>query len=193
MAKDIIKCVTPVGRCSFPTLSEPKAFGESEPKYSVQILFDKKTDLKVLKDAVRSAIEQKWGSKPPKKLDLPFKDGNDKEDLDGYADMTFINAASKFAPTLLDKNKNEIMDPSDIYAGCFVRASVNCYAWDYINPKTKTVIKSGVSFSLNAVQFVKDGEKFSKRGNAAEDFDDDLADDGSNDASNYDDEDLMGI
>lgn len=191
MAKDVIKCVTPVGRCSFPTLKEPKAFGDSEPKYSVQILFDKKADLTVLKNAVKAAIESKWGSKPPKKLELPFKNGDDKEDLEGYAGMVYINASSKFAPTLLDRNKQEVLDAADFYAGSFIRASVNVYAWDYINPKTKTVLKSGVTFGLNAVQFVKDGEPFTKRRNAADDFDNDLADDGSNDESNYSDDELF--
>ena len=187
MAQEIIKLVTPVGRCSFPTLKEPKAFGEASPKYSVQILFDKKTDLSPLKKAVKAAIENKWGAKVPKKLELPFKDGNDKEDLEGYQDMIFITASSKFAPTLFDKNKNQIMDPEDIYAGSYIRASVNVYAWDYVEPTTKKVIKPGVSFTLNAVQLVKDGEKFSKRGNAVDDFDDLDNDDGSNDESNYDD------
>ena len=63
------------------------------------------------------------------------------------------------------------MEPEEIYSGCYVRASINAYAFNIQG-------NSGVSFGLNNIQKVRDGEPLGGGGSKAEDdFDDDFEDD----------------
>lgn len=179
-----LKVVTPKFRLSFPELFEPKAFEDQAAKYSIQMLFDKKQDLSQLKNVVKRAAKEKWGDNPPKGIVLPFKDGNDK-DLDGYQDTIVVGAASKFKPQVVDQKLEAILTADDIYAGCYARAAINAYAWEYKNPQGK-VMKRGVSFNLESVQKLAEGERFVKRPDASETFD--VVDDGSDDADNYEDD-----
>lgn len=185
--KSATKVITPKFRLSFPELFEPKAFEDQAAKYSIQMLFDKKTDLAPLKNAVKIAVREKWGENPPKGMVLPFKDGNEK-DLEGYEDKIVVGAASKFKPQVVDQKLEAILTADDIYAGCFARAAINAYAWEYKNAKGQ-VMKRGVSFNLESVQKLAEGERFVKRPDASELFDE--VDDGSSDSSNYADEDDM--
>lgn len=186
---NVMKVVTPKFRLSFPELFEPKAFENQAAKYSCQMLFDKKTDLSPLKNVVKKAIKDKWGETPPKGLVLPFKDGNEK-DLEGYEDTIVVIAASKFRPQVVDQKLEAILTADDIYAGCYARAAINAYAWEYKNAKGQ-VMKRGVSFNLESLQKLAEGERFVKRPDASETFD--SVDDGSDDVSNYasDDDDFM--
>lgn len=176
------KCVTPEARASFPALLKPKSFQNQEPKYSLVLLFPKKTDLSRLKECARNAAIEKWGPKDkwPKKLRWPFRDGDEKEDLKGYEDCIFVTASSKHQPGLVDKNLEAILSEEDFYAGCYCRAEVIAFAYDQSGNK-------GVSFSLQNVQKLRDGEKFSGRKDAAEVFD--KVEDDSDDPSNYGDDD----
>ena len=187
--KGALKVITPKFRLSFPELFEPKAFEDQAAKYSIQMLFGKKTDLAPLKNVVKLAVKEKWGDNPPKGIVYPFKDGNEK-DLEGYEDTIVVGAASKFKPQVVDQKIEAILTADDIYAGCFARAAINAYAWEYKNAKGQ-VMKRGVSFNLESVQKLAEGERFVKRADASELFDE--VDDGSNDSSNYaaDDDDFM--
>jgi hypothetical protein len=184
-----LKVVTPKFRLSFPELFEPKAFENQAAKYSIQMLFDKKTDLAPLKNAVKLAAKEKWGDNTPKGLVLPFKDGNEKE-LEGYENMIVVGAASKFKPQVVDNKLEAILAADDIYAGCFARGAINAYAWEYKNAKGQ-VMKRGVSFNLESVQKLAEGPRFVSRPDAADTFD--AVDDGSDNADNYasDDDDFM--
>lgn len=184
-----MKVVTPKFRLSFPELFQPKAFEDQAAKYSIQMLFDKKTDLAPLKNAVKLAMKEKWGDNQHKGLVLPFKDGNEKE-LEGYQNMIVVGAASKFKPQVVSNTLEEILAADDIYAGCFARAAINAYAWEYKNKQGK-VMKRGVSFNLESVQKLAEGPRFVNRPDATETFD--AVEDGSNDIDNYasDDDDFM--
>ena len=54
--------------------------------------------------------------------------------------------------------------PSDVYGGMYARAKINAYFWEYMG-------KMGVSLGLQHVQKLRDGETFSGRGKAENDFD----------------------
>ena len=41
------------------------------------MIFDKDADLTPLKDIIKEAVRNKWGSNPPKNLKVPLRDGND--------------------------------------------------------------------------------------------------------------------
>lgn len=175
------RVITPTFRVSFPAIFKPKAFEGQEPKYSIVMLFSKKDDISKLKDAARAAIVEKWGadkSKHPKNLRLPFRDGDDKQDLQGYAGCIYVSASSKTQAGLVDQRKQPILVESDFYAGCYARAEIIAFAYDKAGNK-------GVSFALQNVQKIKDGDAFSGRKKAEDVFD--SVEDGSDDESNYSD------
>lgn len=187
MAKmDIVKkkCVTPEGRVSFPAVTKPKAFQDQEPKYSLTLLFPKKTDLSKLKLAAENACTEKWGDdrkKWPKNLRTPFRDGDDREDTPGYEGHIFITASSKTQPGLVNQSLQPILNETEFYAGCYARAELLAFAYD-------TAGNRGVSFLLQNIQKLRDGQPFSGRKAAADVFE--AVEDSSDDESSYADTDL---
>ena len=160
---------TPKFRVSFPAVfSKRKIEGQTDEqaKYSIQMLFKKTDDITVLKNAVRAAVIEKWGAdqtKWPKGLILPFRDGTEK-DYDGYGpDVIFVSASSKMKPGLVDQNVQPIIEPSEFYGGCYARATINAFAWEYMG-------KRGVSFGLRNIQKMADGEPFGGGSKAENDF-----------------------
>lgn len=157
--------VTPEFRVSYPNVFKAqrnKLSGKDE--YSVQALFKKGQDIQKLKDAAKAAATAKWGedtSKWPKNLRLPFRDQKELERDGKQPDGTepgaiFMRFKSERRPGVVDQNVQEIIEDSKFYAGCYAIASVNAYAYDQAGNR-------GVSFGLNHLQFVKDGEPFSGR------------------------------
>jgi hypothetical protein len=182
------KLITPEFRVSFPYLFKPNAFQEGkEPKYSVTMLFDKKANLKPLKQLMMETIKEKWGSNPPKGLRKPFRKGSEKE-LQGYDDDTiFMTCSSKMKVGLVDQARQPIIHEDDFYAGCYAHASVTCYAYD-------NQFGKGVSFGLQNVQKLRDGEPFSGRTKPEDDFEILEADDAFDavDVDSEDDDDIFG-
>lgn len=179
------KCMTPTFRVSFPNVFKPVSYEGNEPKYSVVMLFNKKdADITPIKKAVFNAAVEKWGSKEkwPKGLKMPFRDGDDKSDLQGYEGTTFATATSKQKPGVISKSKEPITEQDgSFYAGCFARATLMAYTYDVKGNK-------GVALALQNIQKLGDGESFSGRKAAEDEFD--SVDDGSDDADNYGDIDL---
>lgn len=184
---------TPKFRVSFPALFKAKAFQNQEPKYSIVMLFDKDSaDLTAMKKAVFAAATERWGAKEkwPKNLRLPFRDGDaEKGDQPGYENTTFVTATSKQRPMVVDQKRNPISEEDDtIYAGCYARAHINAFAYPKEGVKG---ISPGVTFGLNSVQKLADGERFSGRKKIEDVFDavEEEVDDESNFGSdNADDE-----
>lgn len=186
------KVITPEFRVSFPAVFTAKAFQNQEPKYSVVMLFSKKTDISELKKAAMNAAAEKFGNdktKWPKNLKMPFRDGDEKADTPGYKDTIFVTASSKQRPGLVDRSRQAILSEEDFYAGCYARAELIAFAYD-------TAGNRGVSFSLQNIQKLKEGEKFSGR-KAAEDVFDSVEDDSDNPdnygSSDADDEYDLGV
>ncbi len=151
MAKDKIdKVITPKFRVSFPEVFEAKSFQGGKAKFSVVMLFDVKEDIQPLKDMAKRAIAKKWGDNPPAALKSPFKDGNLKE-YDGYKGCIFASANSLYQPGVVDETRQPIINPNDFYAGCYAVASVNAFCYD-------TAGNVGVSFGLQNIMKVNDGE-----------------------------------
>jgi hypothetical protein len=175
---ELVKCVTPEFRVSFPAVFEPKAFEGQEAKYSVTMLFDKGTDLAAVKKIVRNAAADAWGADPKKwpKFKHPvFRDGDkDKPDVAGYENTIFSVAKSKTQPGLVDQQRQAILNPRDFYAGCYARAEIIAYSYDKAGNK-------GIGLSLQNIQKLRDGERLGGRKNAEDVFDsvDDLADEES--------------
>jgi len=180
------KCTTPKARISFPHVFRAHAIEEgAEAKYSVTLLFSKQTDLKDVKRAAINAVKEKYGDdyqkKLPKNFKWPWRDGDEKEDLEGYAEHIFVYASSKKRPGLVDNQLQPILDEEQFYAGCYGRATLISFTYDKAGNK-------GVSFSLQNLQKLGDGKAFSGRRKAEDDFEaaeDQSELDGSENPNNY--------
>jgi hypothetical protein len=162
--------VTPVFRVSYPSVFKPSLNRLSQKmEFGLEALFPKDADLSALKAAAQNAMEAKFGadkSKWPIVTRSPFRDQKEKiKDgvlPDGYVSgAIFMRFKSERKPGVVDQGgagvkPQEIIEESKFYAGCYARAHVNAFAFQ----KGANV---GVSFGLNHVQFVKDGDPFSGR------------------------------
>ena len=163
------KLTTPEFRVSYPSVFVARAAkkGEKE-KFSVQMIFDKKTDITKMRQAVVDCASARWGtdqSKWPKNFQGPWHDGSEK-DADGYGpSVVYANASSMNRPDVVDQKVNRIAESSgDFYGGCYAHAVVNPFSYDH------PMGKVGVSFGLQNLQKIRDGESFSGKAKAEDDF-----------------------
>lgn len=164
---DVKKVITPKFRVSFPAIFKAVSFEGGPPKYKINMMFPKGTDLSGMKEIAKAAVEAKWpdAAKRPGPLRNPFRDGDkEKPDWPEYADTIFVSASSKMKPGLVDQNREPILMEEDFYAGCYARASVTAFAYDTMGNK-------GVAFGLQNVQKMADGEPFSGREKPEDEFD----------------------
>lgn len=167
--KKLKRVVTPMFRVSYPALFQSRLNELSgKQEFGVVMLFDKKEDISALKALARKTVEEKWPDKEtrPKNLRSPFRDGDEKYEETGreeYKGITFINAKSKMRPGIVDQEMNPILEADTLYAGCYARASVTCYAYDMKGNR-------GVAFSLQNIQKMKDGTPFSGKSKPEDDF-----------------------
>lgn len=170
--------VTPLARIHLVHLLQPRQQKDGSYKYSTRLLFDKSADLTALKKAAQEAATQKWGDKIPKDLRSPFRDQGSK-DITGYVPgAVFITAKSKNKPGLINSKGQDIINPDDLYPGCYVMAEIAAGTYDADGNR-------GVTFYLNHVMKVKDGERlggdgFSTPQSAFADF---LSGEGTNEKS----------
>lgn len=142
--------------------------GEGDGKYMTNVLIPKseKKTIKALEQAIEAAkkagVVSKWGGKEPKKLDMPLRDGEDKED-DVYQDHFYINAKCNTRPGVVDKNKNPIVDEEEMYSGVWAFVSVTFYAYDVSGNR-------GVACGLNNLMKFKDDDHLGGRVSADSDF-----------------------
>lgn len=140
----------------------------SNGKYMTNVLIPKgeKETIKALEQAIeaakKAAVVSKWGGKEPKKLDLPLRDGDDRDD-DTYEGHFFVNAKSSTRPGIVDKNKTPIVDEDDVYSGMWAIVSVTFFGYDVSGNK-------GVACGLNNIMKYKDGDRLGGRTSAESDF-----------------------
>lgn len=145
-------------RLSYPHLFTKWGKNEGDKKkFSGTFLLDKKThaaDIKALGQHVTALMAEYF--KGPIPADKRFlKDGggeNGKPETEGYF---LIKASEDKAPDVINRDKSRINEDDDIvYPGCFVNVLIR--PWKQQNNFGKRV-----NANLLAVQFVKDGERFS--------------------------------
>jgi len=164
------KIVVPC-RISFANIWEAKSINGSDPKYSVSCLIpksDKKTLAKInaaIEAAKEEAKGKKWGGKIPANLKLPLRDGDiERPDDENYANCMFLNANSSDKPGIVDRQVNPILDPMQVYSGCYCNVSLSLYGFNSNGNR-------GVACGLGNIQWLKDGERLSGKADAASDFD----------------------
>lgn len=173
MAASPTKVITGKVRLSYVHLFEANAsFEGGDPKFSCVILVpksDTKT-IRAIRAAQKVALENgkatKFNGSIPKNWKDTFRDGDEDSDLDKnpeYAGHYFMSVSNKTRPGVVDQDVNQIMDSSEVYSGCYARVSINAFPFSVQGNK-------GVSFGLNHVQKLADGEPLGSVTKAEDDF-----------------------
>lgn len=169
--KVIIPCTI-----SYANIWTPKAINDSDPKYSVSCVFSKSDTAtlekvnKAIEAAKQAGKEKKWGGKIPAgpSFKLPLHDGDEERPDDPtYKGCYYINASSREAPQIVDRRRNPIIDPMQVYSGCKCMVSVNFYPFAAGGNASR-----GIAAGLGNVQLVAAGERLGGRSSAEDDFDD---------------------
>lgn len=161
-------------RLSFPNLFEKAAFGKSakqsvnDPtaKYGCSLLLPPdyivtgptaKAEAKRLAEMFKAVALEAFGANP--KL-TPGKSALFRkclEEYEGYEKgWSYLRCVSWSQPQCVDQQVQPVLDSKMFYAGCWVMASLRPFAWN-------NEFGRGVSVGLNAVQFVKDGQRLDGR------------------------------
>lgn len=167
--------VTGKVRFSFVNVFTPRANQEGqEPKYSVTLLIPK-TDVDTLnrlragmQQAINEGLSKVFGGQMPANPSYPIYDGDGLRptgeafgpECKGHY---VITASSKQQPQVVDANVQPVLNQSDIYSGCYGRASVRFFAYNKAGRK-------GVGCGLGNIQKLEDGEALGGRTTAADDF-----------------------
>ena len=179
--KNPMKVITgPDTRWSYCNAWEPKAINGGTPKYSVSLIIPKsdKATIAKIKAAIEAAYKEgeaklkgNGRSVPPLSvLKTPLRDGDvERPDDPAYANAYFVNANSTTAPGIVDADRQEIIDRSEVYSGVYGRASINFYAFNSNGNK-------GIACGLNNLQKIRDGEPLGGRSRAEDDFAEDYGD-----------------
>lgn len=163
------RVVTGKVRFAYANLFEPRSNDFDNDKYSISLIIPKSDEntVRQIKSAISSAKQAgiyKFGGVLPESLIIPLKDGDvEKPGDDVYKDSYFISAKSKSKPQVVDKFLNVIKDKNEVYSGCYGRASISFYPYNYKNNK-------GIACYLGNVQKLEDGERLGHAINATDEF-----------------------
>ena len=129
-------------------------------KFSTSVLIPK-TDQQTLDRfnlALQHALalgQQKgfWGATLPSNFKFPLRDGDAEcaEKGGEYAGHWFLNASAVRRPQIVDINRNDIWEESDVYSGCYARVCINLFPFNQKGNR-------GIGCCLEAVQKICDGE-----------------------------------
>ena len=171
-------------RLSFPQLFKAKAGkgpnGEpqGEPTFSAVFIMDKvknKADIDRLTKIALATKAEKWPGKAVNLTGKSIRDGTEKEATDGYGPgIVFISARNAKRPGVVHRDLTPLVETDGKpYAGCYVNATVRCWAQDNAYGKR-------INWALRNVQFVKDGEPFGEKPTPADQEFQALPDEGGN-------------
>lgn len=161
-------------RWSYANVWDPKSINGGTPKYSVSLIIPKsdKVTIQKIKDAIQAAYEEgesklKGSGKSVPSLSVlktPLRDGDlERPDDEAYKNAYFVNANSATAPGIVDADRQQIIDRSEVYSGVYGRASINFYAFNSNGNK-------GIACGLNNLQKIRDGEPLGGKASAESDF-----------------------
>ena len=173
--KNPTKVITgPETRWSYVNVWEPKSLNNGPERYSISLIIPK-TDIETVNDinnatqaAYESGIAKLKGngrSVPPlSAIKTPLRDGDiERPDDEAYANSYFLNANANNPPGIVDANRKPIMERSEVYSGCYGRASITFYAFNSNGNK-------GIACGLNNLQKLRNGEPLDGHTRAEDDF-----------------------
>lgn len=176
------KVVTGKVRFSFCHVFEPQVPQDGgDPKYSVTLLIPKSDTATMAKiQAAMKEARDNFCNRNGANA-LPAKPNHTLHDGDGIRDngepfgpeckgcwVITVSAKESQKPIVVDAFRNPIVDPAEVYSGCYGRAAINFFGYNSHG-------KKGISAGLLSVQKLHDGEPFGTVG-SADDFDDDYVD-----------------
>lgn len=174
---DSLNLITPIGVACFVHVWEPHAFADEsgnkkDPNYGLILVFDKGEALKEMKKACGRALIKKFGEAKAKAMaktaKLPFRMASEYAeygapfDAEDAEERIMVSFKSRSAPGVVNARAKAIMNQPDFYAGCLARVSCYAHAFDSMGNK-------GVTFLLNNVQKMGEGEKLAGSRRSAED------------------------
>lgn len=153
------------GKCRlvYPHVFEPYSSDpDKDPRYSVMLLIPKsdKRTIKALRDAEEEAkqagVMSKWNGRMPKGMLSIIHDGDDEDqtDTERYPERAghwYMTVGSVRRPGVVDQDVLPILDASEIYSGCYGRVELGAFPYSVSG-------KNGVTFGLNNLQKLADGE-----------------------------------
>lgn len=173
--KDATKVITGEVRLSYVNVFDPQKNDSDKDVWSALLLIPKtdKVTIKRLKAAAEEALEagiregKLRAGTSLKRAWSTLKDGDDRDDLEErpeYIGNYYMNVSAYRKPGVVDRGLNPIYDQSEVYSGCYARVSINAYAYNVGANK-------GITFGLNHVQKLRDGDFLGGRSRAEDDFD----------------------
>lgn len=161
-------------RASYVNIFQPRAQNGGEPKYSVTLLIPKNDTATInsiyaeMERAKQEGAQKVFGGNIPPVCKMPIYDGDGArpsgepfgEECRGHLVMT---ASAKMQPSIVGLDMQNIINPAEVYSGCYIRANINFFAYNTNGNK-------GVGCGLNAVQKIEDGEPLTARVSAEEAF-----------------------
>lgn len=160
-SKRVPPLVTQPVRIAFPNLFKPRPKSDDNPTlvYDAAFLFPPDYDMTPIADMVKAVMLAKWGKLI--KIAEKYKLVHQCDDVESYAEHAgwkLIRASSQFQPIVIDGALQPVLDAGLIYSGCWVRAKFAPWAFDNQYGK-------GVGISLDAVQFVRKGDRLGRTQN----------------------------
>lgn len=163
-------------RLSYVHLDQPYSQNSGDnPKYSVVVLVPKQPgDNRARIDAAIQAATQrareKFGQAFPVQPKISVHDGDGVRPSDGQPfgeecrGCWVFTASSRTRPSIVDRNMQPILDPTQLYSGIYANIGVTFFG--YNAPQNK-----GIGVALDNVQKVADGEPLGgARASAEDDF-----------------------
>ena len=162
-------------RASYVSIFQPKVpQNGGDPKYSVTLLIPKTDTATIngiyaeMEKAKQEGAQKVFGGNVPPVCRTPLYDGDGVrpsgeafgEECRGHLVMT---ASAKLQPSIVGLNMENIINPAEVYSGCYIRANINFFAYNTNGNK-------GIGCGLNAVQKIEDGEPLTARVSAEEAF-----------------------
>lgn len=162
-------------RASYVSIFQPKVpQNGGEPKYSVTLLIPKNDTATInsiyaeIEKAKQEGAQKVFGGNVPPMCRVPIHDGDGVrpsgelfgEECRGCLVLT---ASAKLQPSVVGLDMQNIINPADVYSGCYIRANINFFAYNTNGNK-------GIGCGLNAVQKIEDGEPLTARVSAEEAF-----------------------
>lgn len=144
-------------RLSFADIFTAKAVNGGEPRFSANFLLDKVKDrqqIDLITSKINALIKEKLDGRKLAPDKVCLRDGDEKE-FDGFQGCYYVSAANKKRPNVVDRDPTVPLTAEDgrPYSGCYVNAVVRLWAQD-------NQFGRRVNASLEAIQFVRDGEAF---------------------------------
>jgi hypothetical protein len=155
-------------------------------KYKVLLLIDKtdKESVRKIKAAIKHVeakmVTEKYAGKVPKKaIPNTFNDGDEDKEGEEYEGRYYINVSKHIKPAIVDRKRNPITDPEEVYSGCVANVCIEFYYYWREDSK-------GITASLEGIQKISDGAPLGASRVKAEDVFDELEDEEFEDEDDLD-------